>query len=76
MNTLGWAVRNDRHWFRRKLKHGHGRLVYDDSFVAPHMGERAPGVVDFEALKGGYADPWDWMTSEEAEQPSQYLADG
>lgn len=76
MAALGRVVRHDRRWFRRKLKYGRGRLVYDDSFVVPRMRERAPGVVDFEALKRGYAEPWDWATSEAAEQPSQYLADG
>lgn len=76
LTTLGWVVRHDRHWFRRQLKYGHGRLVYDDGFLAPHVGERAPGVVDLDALERGYARPWNWTASAAAEQSSQYLADG
>jgi hypothetical protein len=34
------------------------RLIYDDSFVAPDMEERLPGVVDWEALDSNYAVPW------------------
>lgn len=55
------AEGGDERWFDQELFYDGGLLVYDQSFEVPVMQERAPGVVDEEALETGYAKPIPWM---------------
>ncbi|KAK8034417.1 hypothetical protein PG993_009412 [Apiospora rasikravindrae] len=55
-------VERDERWFDQELSYRDGSLVYDHTFKEPVMQERAPGVVDEDALETGYvkAIPWMW----------------
>ncbi|KAK8012674.1 hypothetical protein PG991_010049 [Apiospora marii] len=55
------AEGDDERWFDQELFYDGGLLVHDNSFEEPVMQERAPGVVDEEALETGYAKPIQWM---------------
>ncbi|KAK8136321.1 hypothetical protein PG984_004261 [Apiospora sp. TS-2023a] len=55
------AESDDERWFDQELFYHDGLLVYDQMFEVPVMQERAPGVVDEEALETGYAKPIPWM---------------
>ncbi|KAK8038131.1 hypothetical protein PG994_014898 [Apiospora phragmitis] len=50
-------VERDERWFDQQLYYRDGSLVYDYDFKEPVMQERAPGVLDEEALGTGYVKP-------------------
>ncbi|KAI5862933.1 Six-hairpin glycosidase-like protein [Durotheca rogersii] len=53
-----WELREGGEtWYKQRIPYGADEaLVYDDSFQAPVMEERGPGVVNWKALTEGYID--------------------